>query len=332
MKAFYWLGFGIVFAALLASPLAGAAAPPPPPIHTWKLTVPSQVPLGDTLNIVVTGPRGQPFTLNFTDQPFNHSYPIYLFYYSLPPSRNNTTYDTSLNLSIPTDELSIGAYQIALSNSSGPLNFSLVRFILPVNVTQLSANVTALQELVNGFETQLQNFAAFLQNQNFSFWLLFSVAIGVSLGALVFEILRYLYRREKEAFYNAKRQWKKLWYEPQVHSYAVGAIHEYTPVVSTEQEKMGGTHSYLIDPDRYYRSDYCQLCRTAYFDEEEIVTHIQSAHFIPAPELNRDYYVDEEMYAYIQETKDQTTLSSSKLTSHHEDLLKLDLSDLGEQR
>ncbi len=169
---------GIGVSLLILS--VGVSANPPVP---WGLDLPvTQVPVGDFLPVLVTGPSNGSFYLNVNAQPFNQSYPLFHQRFTLPV---NSSGISKLNLSLPTGEYDVGGYQVGLELANATLVQSqVVLMISAVNESYLSAQIIQLQEQIYVEQQALMNAQQGLATQRANTDLFGIVAVASSALAL----------------------------------------------------------------------------------------------------------------------------------------------------
>lgn len=285
---------GFVLAAfamlLLLVPLGSGTVVPHDSAWTFAVTNPS-VPLGTPVFLAIQGPSNGTFSINVTAPPFDHSYSVFFYTFVMPYSPNGTP--TYLNISIPTDALNLGAYQIQILNGSDIIGAQIVRMEIPGNVTQLQYNLTqdeillaALKHSVGMLSDQVRGLVNILT-------LLVAVGIAGPTISVVLVAMRDRASRD-ERFMQGTRKWLKQTFRRRAYT-------EYDDIGLLQEDKD------LPSQERIYRSGYCDDCRSQLWALEEIITHIKEEHLMQLaatqdgePKEGVDFYKDQKQLKDIE--------------------------------
>lgn len=266
------LTLGFVLLILIGPSALNATAPPAP---LWSAQFLPAVGYGDYLDGNVTGPVNGTFFLMLNAEPFNLTPPIY-------DVTERMGSRTVLNLSLPTDELTLGMFQLTLLNGSSSTGNRTVFYrhaiqvLDPLNATYVNQQIYLLEAQAQALEGQIQGLSndvnqLTLQN-DILFWVFFALFIFIILGEVIKEWLRGNRRRWRQV----RAGWFGLWHRPPIQTYSP----DIDPIEVVTQRG---------DEDRKYVSGYCADCKKLH-TEGRIVEHLMSAHGRVEPKEGMDYW------------------------------------------
>lgn len=281
-----WTFRGIGLVAILAVGLmlvSSVSASVPP--GSWVMVTPFQVGLGNPIEVEIGGPQNQSFHLALYSQPFNTTTAVFNYTFKTPIS--NRTSETFTNVTIPTNVLELGRYQVKLFSAQGvELQAAYTQVTWPFNVTAIQENVTAIaeEEYALGEEIAGQG-AEITALTNQVQGLVWVFAGGVLWFTLYGPVSGYL--RKRRGFLKSTRdKWHDFWYRWGPNRFAVGASTDL-PVD--------------YDTRRVWISGYCRITRESWATEAEMIHHLQTHDGIPNPRRDYDYYQDPEAVERVAE-------------------------------
>ncbi len=214
MKQWMFVPLVLFLALALAGPTAQATTPPP-----WKAEFAPAALLGSYINGNVTGPAGSTFQVFLYGQPFNDSTPI--FNQSFHLSTNQTT----LNLSLPTSLLTLGAYYIR-ANGTSPTGATVaiyagvVRVLDPLNETQINQEIYLLEQENLILQGQVLSLSSQISTYQFQASLLFWVFFTLFAVLLFKETLQFFLRRARHRLKGAREAWTGFWTQPNIRTFS----------------------------------------------------------------------------------------------------------------
>lgn len=277
MRAFWHavLAFCLVIVVIQIPAMAYPAATP----TKWTMTAETKVGWGAPELVQITGPPGGQYVLNITGQPYSTSYPLISFEGAI---RNLTGLPTVsvVNLSIPTDNLSLGPYRATLhafpgyANLTSPVYF---RVVDPLNDTIIANQIAFLQYNVTIDEQRLFG----LQAQQVAFQgQLTGIYLTILAIGILFTFALFITRTnvgEREWALRIKRFLSDLVYGSVFREMATWAMETIRPTPPT--------------PGKFYRSWYCRKCKIIDRTKEEMIRHLLTAHRIRNAQMNVNYRI-----------------------------------------
>jgi hypothetical protein len=281
MKGYAFGALVVMLALVLVGPSASGAITAS---AAFNINFQTSAILGGNIQGNISGPSGDEIGIGLFGQPFNDSSPVFATTFHLT---NKTT-----NLSIPTNLLTLGAYELRINTtsiSSTPtlLYISIVYILDPINATQvnnelyqLQQEIAALSREVGGLSNQVSTFQF---DVNVLFWVFFALFAFL----LLYDQFKRFLARRPYIWRSARKGWKNFWF--------TAPIRKFSPDIEPERVITPG-----VNVERKYRSRYCDDCSTLR-TLDEMTFHLSSVHGRLEPVDGKDYWVDESQQAYIQE-------------------------------